>query len=142
MNDDTWLPVILAFVATVPGILAYLNQRKKAPAETTDIYTGAAKKLLDTLGERLDKVTARMEGLEASLAKARDDLDAAEEELAKTRAELHSLDNANKRLRNAVGLMLDGIRLLTAQLTEKGVTPAWSPSPALIADLNGISTGK
>lgn len=135
---DNWLPVVLALVATIPGILAYLNQRVKVPAESADLVSGAAKKLLDSLSGRLDVVTERMDSLEVQLRKARDDLDIAEANLAKARTQLESVEQANVRLRSAAGLMLDGIRKLVAQLTAIGVAPAWHPSEALIADLNGI----
>lgn len=109
MNPGDWIPVAVALAAAVPGILAYVGQRRKVRAEEADIYTGAARKLIESLTTRLEAVTGRMDKLEVDLRKARDDLDAADAELTKARVQLELMEKSYARMTDAVRVILDGV---------------------------------
>jgi outer membrane murein-binding lipoprotein Lpp len=138
MNLGDWIPVVVAMAAAVPGILAYIGQRRKVRAEEADIYTGAARKLIESLTTRLEAVTGRMDKLEVDLRKARDDLDAADAELTKARVQLELMEKSYARMTDAVRVILDGVASLVAQLNALGIVPAWTPPPSLVADLNAM----
>lgn len=138
MNLGDWVPVVVALAAAVPGILAYVGQRRKVRAEEADIYTGAARKLIESLTTRLEAVTGRMDKLEIDLRKARDDLDAAESELTRARLQLELMEKSNARMTEAVKVIMDGVASLVAQLNALGIIPAWTPPPSLVADLNAM----
>lgn len=138
MNPGDWIPVVVAMAAAVPGILAYIGQRRKVRAEEADIYTGAARKLIESLTTRLEAVTGRMDKLEVDLRKARDDLDAADAELTKARVQLELMEKSYARMTDAVRVILDGVASLVAQLNALGIVPAWTPPPSLVADLNAM----
>jgi outer membrane murein-binding lipoprotein Lpp len=138
MNPGDWIPVAVALAAAVPGILAYVGQRRKVRAEEADIYTGAARKLIESLTTRLEAVTGRMDKLEVDLRKARDDLDAADAELTKARVQLELMEKSYARMTDAVRVILDGVASLVAQLNALGIVPAWTPPPSLVADLNAM----
>jgi outer membrane murein-binding lipoprotein Lpp len=138
MNLGDWIPVAVALAAAVPGILAYVGQRRKVRAEEADIYTGAARKLIESLTTRLEAVTGRMDKLEVDLRKARDDFDAADAELTKARVQLELMEKSYARMTDAVRVILDGVASLVAQLNALGIVPAWTPPPSLVADLNAM----
>lgn len=131
-----WIPVAVALVAALPGLLAYVNQRRKLPAEEADIYTGAAKKLIDSLTGRLDTVTKRMDSLELVLASARLELDAAKSDVAKAKLRIEDVEHSNTRLRAAITHALAGIKALTKQIQSANLTPVWVPGDTIFTDLD------
>lgn len=131
-----WIPVIVALVVALPGLLAYINQRRKMPAEEADIYTGAAKKLIDSLAGRLDTVTQRMDAVEVLLRTARSEVDAARAELAKSQLRIEDVERASIRLRLAISAALAGIKALTGQLKAASLTPCWTPGDSVFAEFD------
>lgn len=127
-----WIPVIVAIVVALPGLLAYINQRRKMPAEQVDIYTGAAKKLIESLSSRLDTVTQRMDDAEVLLRTARVDVDAAKAELVKSKVRIEDVERASAILRVAITHALAGIKALTGQLKAANMTPCWVPGDPLL----------
>jgi len=136
MTIDGWIPVVVALVMSVPGLLAYLNTRRKASAETADLYTGAAKKLIDALEARLASVTKRMDESDAALRTARSELDSFKMDLARARAQAEHMATVQIRLRAAIAHLREGIVALSAQLEANGLTPSWKPDDRLFTDLD------
>jgi chromosome segregation ATPase len=131
-----WIPVIVALVVALPGLLAYINQRRKMPAEQVDIYTGAAKKLIDSLAGRLDSVTKRMDDVEVLLRTARAEVDAAKSELTKSQTRIEEVERASARLRVVVMQALAGIKALTGQIKAANMTPCWTPGDQVFAEFD------
>jgi chromosome segregation ATPase len=131
-----WIPVIVALVVAFPGLLAYINQRRKMPAEEADLYTDAAKKLIDSLAGRLDTVTKRMDDVETLLRTARAEVEAARAELAKSQVRIADVEHAGVRLRLAITTALAGIKALTAQLKAANMTPCWTPGDPVFAEFD------
>jgi hypothetical protein len=50
---DSLIPITIAVVAAIPGVLAYLSQRKKSEAEAADVLTGAATALIIPLRQEI-----------------------------------------------------------------------------------------
>jgi len=131
-----WIPVVVAIMAALPGLLAYINQRRRMPAEQVDIYTGAAKKLIDSLAARLDVVTRRMDEVEALLRTARIEVDAAKVALAKSQVRIEDFERAGAHLRVAITHALAGIKALTGQLKDANMTPCWTPGDQVFAEFD------
>jgi chromosome segregation ATPase len=124
---DIIIPVVVALVATIPGALAYINSRRKAPAEAAESSTGAAVSSVDRLEKQvgalevkhkeltdeLDKTKAEMRRTNMELVKVQGDAELLRTEVAILRAE-------NIRLREFAAACKSTIESLSALLKDQG----------------------
>lgn len=69
MNE--WIPVIVALIASIPGIMALMSQKKKLEAEkeveeaqATEKIQAAALKMMDVYKQEFDSLKSRIRDLE------------------------------------------------------------------------------
>jgi hypothetical protein len=60
---DSLIPIAIAVVAALPGILAYLAQRKKDEADTADVLTGTATALILPLRQEIEDLRDELDYL-------------------------------------------------------------------------------
>jgi len=124
---DFLLPVVVAIVATIPGALAYLNSRRKAPAEAAESITGAAVSIVDRLEKQVGALEVKLNDLSAELDKTKDDMRRTTAELVKVRgdaellrAEVVILRAENVRLRDFAAACKSTIESLSTLLKANG----------------------
>ena len=89
MKLETWLPVVLAFIAAAPGIMAlfvfYRQKRDKLDADTGGVVVTSAAEIADTAREMMAPLRA---------------------ELKEARAEIGTLKQENKTLREEIARLI------------------------------------
>jgi len=120
MTPENWVTLAVALVVASPGLLAWLRQRRKEKADTADVLTTAAGKIVISLQSTADRSEIRMAALETEIAKA-------EERIGK-------LEGDNRDLRATLRMCIIGIKKLHAQLVEHQIVPAWEPIEVVIPD--------
>jgi hypothetical protein len=108
MSD--WTPLIVAFVAALPGLYALLSQSRKDNAEAVGAISAAARQLVEPL--RLENKELREQN----------------EELEQ------KFDELLKLLR----LVIEGSKLLCNQLEELGYVPVFNPADIIRYDNDGM----
>ena len=107
---ETWIPVIVAFLASAPGIFAIVQQRKKEKADASSIQVGVSITLMNEMQEQLKMI---------------------KEEHAATKLRLAGLEDEMAEMREwyerKLAAWLRGIRRLVQQIVEAGETPVWLP---------------
>jgi len=66
------LPIVLAFVAALPGILAFLIQLRKSKVENTSLITDAATDVIKTLREEIDRLKEENKELKTRISELED----------------------------------------------------------------------
>ena len=107
MSD--WTPLIVAFIAALPGLYALLSQSRKDNAEAVGAISAAARQLIEPL--RLENKELREQN----------------EELEQ------KVDDILKLLR----LVIEGSTLLCQQLEELGHEPLFNPADVIRYDSDG-----
>ena len=107
---ETWIPVIVAVLASAPGIFAIVQQRKKEKADASSIQVGVSITLMNEMQEQLKMI---------------------KEEHAATKLRLAGLEDEMAEMREwyerKLAAWLRGIRRLVQQIVEAGETPVWLP---------------
>lgn len=114
------VPIVVALIAAVPGALAFIKQRRRSKAETADILTTAAERLVKGMESRIKALMDRVKCLEQEVDAVRADLRVALEKVA-------DLESENRAQAEVVRVLLKGVKALTAQLVDAGMTPTWTP---------------
>jgi len=70
--DNSYLIIITALIAAIPGTLALLGQRRRDKVNETDKLTGAAMKMVDRHEQEIERLTARVDYLEKANRLLRD----------------------------------------------------------------------
>jgi len=96
---DHWLAIIVAMVAAIPGVLAYINQRKSAKAEAARAKTNNAVKVTGEVWKISEEYKSRVKSLEEKIEELKENVDS----------------------------LLAGIRLLLEQLESHDIIPVWTP---------------
>lgn len=60
---DIIVPVVIAIIAAVPGVMAYIATRKKGDAEATDIITDTAMTLIIPLKGEISELRQQLDDL-------------------------------------------------------------------------------
>jgi hypothetical protein len=60
---DLIAPIVVALIAAIPGIMAYINTRKKGNAEATDIITDTAMALIIPLKGEIAELRQQLDDL-------------------------------------------------------------------------------
>lgn len=132
MNDilpfpwNVIVPIAVALIAAGPGLAAFLKQRRQAKAETADILTAAAERLIKAMESRIYNLTAHIESLQRQVDQNRADLDLALEKV-------EVLERKNRAQAELLTTLLRGIKALTAQLVNAGMNPAWTPPDEVVS---------
>lgn len=114
------VPILVAIIAAAPGMIAFIKQRRRSKAETADILTTAAERLIRTMETRVATLTCRVTALQQEVDHVRADLNLALEKV-------EEVERKNRAQAELVTVLLKGIKALTAQLVNAGITPGWTP---------------
>lgn len=103
---DSWVPVIIALIAALPGILAYTNGRRKQRAEATQTLTDTSLKLVGALNQRIDELEREsmsyrqdIATLKIQLTEANHEIDRLKALLQQATQRIQALEKENSRLR-------------------------------------------
>jgi flagellar motility protein MotE (MotC chaperone) len=126
MNDllpfpwNVIVPIAVALIATAPGLIAFIKQRRRSKAETADILTTAAERLWKGMEIRITSLTTEVSVLRKESQQARSDLNMALEKV-------EDLERKSRAQTQLLTELLRGIKALTVQLIDAGMTPVWTP---------------
>jgi chromosome segregation ATPase len=132
MSPENIVTLLIAIVGAVSGSLSYFSQRRKAAAEATDIGVGSLQKVIKVLNEQIESLKAQQVVVETALGKAKNDLDAGHAMLRSAREQIAVAEERMGFLSRAATHLIDGVGILTKQLRENNITPAWKPDPAIL----------
>ena len=85
--NNSLLPIILGFVASLPGILAFIIQLRKSKVEGDSLITDAAVDVIKTLQEEIKRLNEKNEKLQKRV----DDLEDCEKELHQCKLDIEDL---------------------------------------------------
>jgi hypothetical protein len=114
------VPIAVALIAAAPGLSAFVKQRRRSKAETADILTTAAERLWKGMEIRITSLTTEVCSLRKESQQARSDLNIALEKV-------EDLERKNRIQSEILDDCMRGIKALTAQLVNAGMSPAWTP---------------
>jgi len=114
------VPILVAIIAAAPGMAAFVKQRRRSKAETADILTTAAERLVQGMAARIAVLTADVILLQKGATQTRCDLNVALEKV-------EDLERKNRLQSEILETCMRGIKALTAQLVNAGMAPAWTP---------------
>lgn len=111
-------PIIIALIASLPGLLTFIRQRQRERAEVTEVITEASVRLIEQMQSRIESMSRRLEVVEGELEKARVELKSAETRLDMVEREKNDIEREWKRCRL-------GVEKLVAQVRSMGETPIY-----------------
>ena len=114
------VPILVAIIAAAPGMAAFVKQRRRSKAETADILTTAAERLVQGMAARIAVLTADVILLQKDATQTRCDLNVALEKV-------EDLERKNRLQSEILEACMRGIKALTAQLVNAGMAPVWTP---------------
>ena len=125
MNE--WIPVIVAFIAAAPGLMALYAQRKKRDREASLNGITIAKEYRDMARQQAKEITEMKKRHDKEIKGLETRVDELEQQVE------NLLDDAVKKER--IDKQKDaGIALLTAQLEARDIPPGWKPEDITLAD--------
>ena len=126
----TWteaLPLLLAVIAAIPGILALLRGRNKEKADVATAITRAAGELLDEYRTKIDEIEATVTE-QAEKIRSQDRKIAQQSgELAFQKFELEGQAVRIKDLEDERDEIMEGVSALCTQIRNLGHEPVWEP---------------
>ena len=114
------VPILVAIIAAAPGMAAFVKQRRRSKAETADVLTTAAERLWKGMETRITSLTTEVCALRKDSQQARLDLNVALEKV-------EDLERKNRLQSEILETCMRGIKALTAQLVNAGMSPTWTP---------------
>jgi chromosome segregation ATPase len=111
-------PVIVALIASLPGLLTFVRQRRRERAEVTEVITDASVRLIEQMQRRIESMSKRMEHVEGQLEKARIELNSAN-------ARLDMVDQEKKDIEREWKNCKVGVESLVAQVKQLGGEPIY-----------------
>lgn len=114
------VPILVAIIAAAPGMAAFVKQRRRSKAETADVLTTAAERLWKGMEIRITSLTTEVCSLRKESQQARSDLNVALEKV-------EDLERKNRAQGEVLTTLVRGIKALTAQLVNAGMSPTWTP---------------
>ena len=118
--QEILLPLGLALIAAVPGVLAWQRQSRRDKADAASTLTGSALEMFRESRAEVATLKAQIAELEAEVDQLKTDVD----RLLKENRELHY-----------------GVRVLSNQVTDEGRIPIWDIS-RLQTTGRGLATSK
>lgn len=130
------IPVIVALLASIPGILGFLGSRKrdraegvaklqeanKAGADTTQVLVGTATALVQSMNERVRDLESREEIREQELCTLKKTVEA-------FKVRLDNMERINR-------ILCDGVRMLIEQAESLGAEPVFVIDDELCKSIN------
>lgn len=127
---DWIVPIIVAFIMSLPGLVSWLKGLRKDKADVATTYEAMASKQAGEISDLRIKVNQIKDENDTLLDKVR----AVENENEKLMAEIGALKSEKDELSGKVDELTcrldeydDGIRILISQLDENQLTPRWKP---------------
>ena len=111
--DKYLLPIILGFIAALPGIVGYLLQGKKNKADLTGKFQDIASKEADRMADKI-------------------------EENERLEQKLESCEKKERKIGRIIPDWIIGIRKLIAQIEKMNRRPVWKPSESDILEMEKI----
>lgn len=113
MNIDIIAPIVVAILASLPGLLALNTQRRQGEASAASTLTDAAVDIVTQYKTQVEELTFKQNEL-GNL-------------VAMQTARIDELKGEVGILREKVREFRLGIALLTAQIEQAGMVPQWQP---------------
>ena len=110
---ETWIPVIVAILASSPGLYAVYQQRKKEHADTASIQVGVSLTLVQEMQDQLKE-------LKTDYLAARTRIEELE---CRTEAQAAQI----RMLQDEVNEWSEGASKLLRQIEDADMTPVWRP---------------
>jgi Skp family chaperone for outer membrane proteins len=132
---DWAITLVVAALASLPGVLAYLGQRRKSDAEAAKLHADVGRVEPEALRRLNLDLVADNQRLRENLAQFDNELKAIREDMAAMRREYDAEIAAMKRSQDEEraawsrerGRLYRGIRVLVRQLAEHDIAPCWQP---------------
>ena len=128
----TWteaLPLLLAVIAAIPGILALLKGRSKERADAAATITGSALELLEEYKTQVEEIEKTVEQ-QAEKIRSQDRKIAQQDgELALQKFELEKQAASIELLKEERDEIMKGVTALCTQIRNLGHEPVWEPAP-------------
>lgn len=118
------VPLAIAFIAALPGMLALKRQKKLSNATAANELAEAASRLVVQYEARMDDMEQETVTLKARTAEMEAELIVLKATLNNTIAETHREIAERDAL---IGQLLNGIKRLISQLQAHELVPVWGP---------------
>lgn len=131
---DSWIAIVVALIAAVPGVYAVIANLRKNRAEATDSISDAAVQLVEPL--RCENVTLRQQvtDMQQEIDQVRKEIGIIRVENATLRGDITQLRDDNATLRTAIAALraeneelVEGVAALTRQVETLGQRPVYGP---------------
>ena len=123
--SDIIVPLIIAFIAAVPGIAALIANQRKARAESNSIEVDALRETINSLRTDNTEIRKQLDELETKFHECKEDLEgtiaeqaALNRAFAKLQQEFMEAQRAKELLQQAVTERDNQITLLRARIVE------------------------
>lgn len=133
MSDFNWnviIPVVIALIAAIPGILSLWKGRKKENADAAGVLIGSSLALLKEVKEKGDKAELDIRELKKNLKEEKMKFEAEsskqQKEIGSLQTQVDQLNDQILRYRKTQGLLIRGIKILIKQLEENKINPNWN----------------
>lgn len=146
MSDFNWeviVPIIIALIAAIPGILSLWRGRKKENADTANVLVGTSLELLKEVKEKAEKAESDIVILKNNLAKEKEEhkIESMNQQskIENLQAQVNKLSDQIKKYKKTQDLLIKGIKILIKQLEENKIKPDWDVD---IKSLEIVEQGK
>ena len=99
---EIYIPIIIAIIASLPGIYAAVNTRKKEVSEAENYTAQAAKTIQASAMELVMQYKQRIEELERMVKELTERIEILETELSEAHTEIKRLENINKGINRKI----------------------------------------
>lgn len=127
-----WIPIIVAALAALPGLLALRSNDRKLAAEAKAIETEVYERALKASHGESEKMQARIDRYGVEIEKMQARMDESDQERAALRARVKALENELEEYKFGVGLLI-------GQLVSARMEPTWRPRGVDPRPLEGLT---
>lgn len=121
---DNLVPIIIAAIAAIPGVIAVIAQRKRDKVEAQAIAT---EKLIQSSGTIQDSYKELLDEFKSSSEHCKDKLNILEARLIEQDKSIKELIEENRALKGMIEELKVGIYLLIDQIEKLGHKPVYRP---------------
>ena len=125
------LPIVLACIAAIPGIISLFKGRSKEKADVAAVYTDIAKEWAEEYRARLAEVEAshdaKMEEIERTVEEQAEVIRCQERKIEKQAIRAAQQQLEINQLKAEQEEFLEGVTSLCAQIRGLGHEPVWEP---------------
>jgi predicted RNase H-like nuclease (RuvC/YqgF family) len=133
MTEFNWeilVPIIIALIAAIPGILSLLKGRKKESADTANVLVGTSLELLIEIKKKAAKAESDIKKLKDDLSQEiiRHEAESAQqqEKIDSLQVQIDHLNDQILKYKKTQNLLIRGIKILIKQLEENKIKPNWN----------------